>query len=83
MRAKWTRQRCHDEPCVFLRIAARSPAWASEMTRRTPASPRVFSERRKPDQNVSSSESPTSTPRISRPPSAVIPVAITTARDTT
>ncbi len=34
-------------------------------------------------QNVSSSESPISTPRTSRSPSAVIPVAITTARDTT
>ena len=44
---------------------------------------RLRSERRKPVQNVSSSLSPMSTPRISRSPQAVIPVAMTTVRDTT
>lgn len=66
-----------------LRIDAFNPACASEITRRTPPSPRSLSERRNFVQNVSSSLSPMSTPRTSRPPSAVMPVATTTARETT
>ena len=64
-------------------IAAFRPVWASEMTSWTPPSPRAFSERRNAVQNAPSSESPTSNPRTSRRPSAVTPVAITTAWDTT
>ena len=51
------------------------------MTSRTPPRPRCFSAVRKPRQKTSSSLSPTSRPRTSRPPSAVIPVATTTAID--
>ena len=65
------------------RRAATSPACWSEITSRTPPSPRALRERRKPRQNTSSSESPMSTPRTSRSPSAVIPVAITTAIEVT
>jgi hypothetical protein len=43
----------------------------------------AFSAVRKPRQNTSSSLSPTSSPRTSRPPSVVMPVATTTAIDTT
>jgi uncharacterized membrane protein YbjE (DUF340 family) len=53
------------------------------MTSRTPDSPRLFRLVRNPRQNVSSSLSPTSVPRISRDPSAAMPVATTTAMDTT
>jgi hypothetical protein len=64
-------------------IAAFRPVWASEMTSWTPPRPRAFSDRRNAVQNAPSSESPTSNPRTSRLPSAVTPVAITTAWDTT
>ena len=83
MRTKWTLHLCQDDPEQHFVIAAFRPAWASEMTRRTPESPRSFKERRNRVQNVSSSLSPMSTPRTSRAPSAVIPVATTTARATT
>ena len=53
------------------------------MTSCTPAKPRVFRLSRKLRQNVSSSLSPTSTPRTSREPSTAIPVATTTAIEIT
>ena len=53
------------------------------MTSWTPCRPRCFRVRRNPRQNTSSSESPTSRPRISRPPSAVTAVATTTAIEVT
>ena len=53
------------------------------MTSCTPARPRFFRPVRNARQNISSSLSPTSRPRISRRPSAVTPVATTTALDTT
>ena len=63
-------------------LATRPACW-SEMTSATPVRPRFFSEVRNARQNVSSSLSPTSRPRISRPPSSVTPVATTTAWETT
>ena len=80
---KCTRHRCRAAPRNTDPIAAFSPVCASEMTSCTPASPRAFNERRKAVQNAPSSESPTSNPSTSRRPSAVTPVAITTAWDTT
>jgi transposase len=52
------------------------------MTRRTPVRPRSRNERRNSVQNASVSLSPTMTPRTSRPPSSVTPVAMTTAWET-
>ncbi|MEY9997208.1 hypothetical protein ABIE67_009327, partial [Streptomyces sp. V4I8] len=52
------------------------------MTRRTPDRPRSRKERRNSDQNASLSLSPTAVPRTSRPPSSVMPVAMTTAWET-
>ena len=83
LRMKCTRQRCQAAPMNTEPIAAFRPVWASEMTSWTPPSPRAFSERRNAVQNAPSSLSPTSKPRTSRRPSAVTPVAITTAWDTT
>ena len=80
---KWTRHRCHAAPIKTELIAAFSPVCASLMTSCTPLSPRAFDDRRNAVQNAPSSESPTSNPRTSRRPSAVTPVAITTAWDTT
>ena len=80
---KWTRHRCHAAPSSTEAIAAFRPVWASEMTSWTPARPRAFSPRRNAVQNAPSSLSPTSKPSTSRRPSAVTPVAITTAWDTT
>ena len=53
------------------------------MTSWTPPSPRAFRPRRNAVQNAPSSLSPTSKPKTSRRPSAVTPVAITTAWETT
>jgi hypothetical protein len=83
LRMKCTRHRCHSAPISTERIACFSPVWALEMTSWTPASPRAFRPRRNAVQNAPSSESPTSNPRTSLRPSAVTPVAITTAWDTT
>ncbi len=55
----------------------------SEMTRRTPESPRRLSARKNSRQKASSSESPISMPKISRRPSSVTPVATTTALEVT
>ena len=80
---KCTRQRCQAAPISTDPIAAFRPAWASEMTSCTPPSPRAFRPRRNAVQNAPSSLSPTSKPSTSRRPSAVTPVAITTAWETT
>jgi len=80
LRAKWTRHRCQLAPCNVLRAAAFRPSCASEITN---LSPRRRSDRRNSVQKDSSSLSPTARPSTSRSPPAVIPVAITTARDTT
>ncbi|COX17440.1 Uncharacterised protein [Mycobacterium tuberculosis] len=50
-RMKCTRQRCHDAPLNCCATAAFSPAWASEITRCTPVSPRAFSEAKNSRQN--------------------------------
>jgi len=39
-RMKWTRQRCQAAPLRTVPIACFRPSWASEMTNRTPLSPR-------------------------------------------
>ena len=83
MRMKWTRHRCQADPIMTRSMEERSPSWASEMTRRTPARPRARNERRKAVQKVLSSLSPTANPSTSRLPSAVTPVATTMAFDTT
>ena len=70
LRRKCTRQRCQAAPSSTPAIAGLRPAWASEMTSCTPASPRAFSERRNAVQNAPSSQSPTANPRTSRRPSA-------------
>jgi len=68
---------------MTLWIALTRPEWWSPSTSRTPFRPRSRKERRNCVQNTSVSLSPTITPSTSRPPSSVIPVAITTARETT
>ena len=80
---KWTRQRCQAAPISTDSMAFFRPVWASLITSWIPASPRAFRPRRNAVQNAPSSLSPTSNPRTSRRPSAVTPVAITTAWDTT
>ncbi|SNT52487.1 hypothetical protein SAMN05216252_13411 [Actinacidiphila glaucinigra] len=60
-----------------------SPACASTTASWTPVRPRVRKERRKPVQSTASSLSQTAKPRISRRPSALTPVPITTACETT
>lgn len=67
---------------MTLRTALTSPEWWSAMTRRTPVRPRPRRERRNSVQNTSVSLSPTMRPRTSRPPSSVMPVAMTTAWET-
>gem|GEM_PF-2259158 len=78
LRAKWTRQRWCAAPAKHRDRALTSPACWSEITRRTPDRPRSFRSVRNLRQNVSSSLSPTSRPRISRVPCWVTPVATTT-----
>lgn len=81
LRIRCTLHRCHDAPTSTLGIDAFNPACASEITSLTPLRPRSLRLRRNAVQNTSSSESPTSTPRTSRSPLAVTPVATTTARE--
>jgi hypothetical protein len=50
----WTLQRCQAAPENTRAIAALSPAWASEITRRTPLRPRSRKVRRNAVQNTSS-----------------------------
>ncbi len=64
-------------------MAATSPACWSEITSCTPESPLALSPERKGPQKASSSESPTAIPSTSRPPWSLMPVAITTAFQTT
>ena len=80
---KWTRQRCHAAPRNTDPTAAFRPVCVSLMTGCTPPNPRAFNERRNAVQNAPSLESPTPKPSTSRSPSAVTPVAINTAWDTT
>ncbi len=60
-----------------------SPSWASEITSRTPFSPRATRLRRNPSQNSYVSAAPTSNPRTSRSPVSRTPTAITAAQFTT
>lgn len=83
LRMKCTRQRCQAAPAITAPMAALRPSWASEITSRTPVSPRARRLLRNWVQNAPSSESPTERPSTSRPPSERTPVAITTALATT
>jgi hypothetical protein len=64
-------------------MAALIPPWASEITSSTPVSPRATSERRKAVQAAVSSVVTMSKPTISRCPSALVAVAMTTETLTT
>src|SRR3954453_21258634 len=66
LRAKWTRQRWCAVPWKDRLRAATRPACWSEITSRTPPSPRFFRSVRKARQNTSSSLSPTSRPHLDR-----------------
>ena len=57
---KCTRHRCQVAPLSTVAIACFSPSCASEMTRRTPLSPRLTRLRRNAVQNARSSDGPTS-----------------------
>ena len=70
-------------PMNTLAMAALSPRWWSEITRRTPPSYRARNERKNSLQNTSSSVSPTAQPNTSRSPVMATPVTTTTARETT
>ena len=59
-------------------MAATSPEWASEVTSLTPDRPRAFRPRNRVSQPASDSAEQMSTPRISRCPSALTPVATRT-----
>ena len=83
LRMKWTRQRCHVVPLSTVLIACFRPSCASEMTNRTPFSPRFTRLRRNEVQKARSSEGPTSMPRTWRSPSLVTPTATTVAWLTT
>jgi len=83
LRMKWTRQRCQLAPCITVATAFTRPRWASLMTSWTPPRPRSRRSRRNSVQNVSVSLSPVAQPSTSRLPSALTPVAMTTAWDTT
>ena len=73
---KWVRHRCHDAPTSIEAIARLRPSCASEITSCTPDRPRATRPRRNAVQPAPSSVVITSTPRISRCPSALTPVAI-------
>jgi hypothetical protein len=62
-----------------LRDRLLEPSWASEMTNRTPVSPRRTRSRRNSVQKGAASDRPTPSPRTSRRPSRSTPVAIITA----
>jgi hypothetical protein len=83
LRMKCTRQRCQLAPCITVAMALTRPLWASLIVSCTPARPRSRRSRRNSVQNVSVSLSPLAQPRTSLLPSALTPVAITTAWDTT
>jgi hypothetical protein len=80
---KALRERCQLQTWQQRAMAFLSPAWASLITSCTPESPRSRRRRRKTDQKVSSSLSPTSIPSTSRRPVAVIPTATITALEST
>jgi hypothetical protein len=80
---KWTRHRCQVVPASTFAIAWRSPSWASEITNRTPLSPRLTSERRNVIQNWWSSEGPVAAPSTVRSPVEVTPIATTVATEIT
>ena len=83
VRRKWTRHRCQVAPCIVRAIASRNPGCASLVTRRTPESPRPTMLRRNRIQDSRSSPGLASTPRTWRSPSAVTPMATSTASDAT
>src|SRR3954452_20454284 len=72
LRATWTRQRWCAVPWKDRLRAAMRPACWSEITSRTPPSPRFFRSVRKARQNTSSSLSPTSRPHHDRDLAAAV-----------
>jgi hypothetical protein len=83
MRMKCVRHRCQPAPPNTAAMAALRPSWASLTTRHVPDSPRATRPRRNAVQPAPSSVVMTSTPSTSRCPSALTPVAMTVASDTT
>ena len=79
LRMKCTRHRCHAVPLSTVPMACFKPSCASEITTRTPLSPRFTRLRRKAVQKLRSSDGPTSSPSTWRSPSLVIPTATTVA----
>src|SRR5262245_1217969 len=79
LRMKCTRHRCQLAPVSTVATARLRPSGASEITNRTPRSPRATSPRRNAVQKASSSAGPASTPSTCRSPSAVTPIAATVA----
>lgn len=75
MRMKWVRHRCQDAPSSTAAMAFFSPSWASLMTSLMPCKPRATRPRRNAVQTAPSSKEPVSSPRISRCPLALTPVA--------
>ena len=76
---KWVRQRCQTAPGKVAAIASFKPGWASDVMRATPERPRAFNPRRKSSHPAPSSDVTTSTPRTSRCPSALTPMAVSVA----
>ena len=77
------RQRCQTAPGRLAAIASTSPAWASEVTSFTPARPRATRSAKNTFQASLVSLVATFTPRTSRWPSALTPVATSTTALTT
>jgi len=79
LRVKCTRQRRQAAVPSTWVIAASKPAWLSEITSRTPDRPLAGKERRNSTQNPLASGGPMPSPRISRRPSRLTPVATVAA----
>ena len=77
------RQRCQVAPGRFAAIASTRPVWASEVTSRTPVSPRATRSASSPFQAAELSVVATRSPKTSRCPSALTPVAVRTTALTT
>ena len=69
------RQRCQDAPARLAAIASRRPAWASEVTKRTPDRPRATRSAKNSFHAAPVSAVATRMPRTSRWPSPLTPVA--------
>jgi hypothetical protein len=77
----WVRQRCQDAPVKTAPIDFFSPSWESGTTSVTPLRPRATRPLKNAVQPAPSSALMTSTPRISRWPSAFTPAATTEGKE--